>query len=90
VVLPERIELSTSPLPRECSTTELRQQTRRNPVFIAFRWTIREGEIHDRVKAGKAPSASGGTLDRERDSLYPDILSAKRLRRYLSRQMPIA
>jgi hypothetical protein len=26
-VLPDRIELSTSPLPRECSTTELRQQT---------------------------------------------------------------
>src|SRR5262245_41154121 len=26
VVLPEGIELSTSPLPRECSTTELRQQ----------------------------------------------------------------
>src|SRR5215813_2941540 len=26
VVLPERIELSTSPLPRGCSTTELRQQ----------------------------------------------------------------
>ena len=26
MVLPERIELSTSPLPRECSTTELRQQ----------------------------------------------------------------
>jgi hypothetical protein len=26
VVLPDRIELSTSPLPRECSTTELRQQ----------------------------------------------------------------
>jgi site-specific DNA recombinase len=25
LVLPERIELSTSPLPRECSTTELRQ-----------------------------------------------------------------
>jgi hypothetical protein len=25
MVLPERIELSTSPLPRECSTTELRQ-----------------------------------------------------------------
>jgi hypothetical protein len=25
VVLPEGIELSTSPLPRECSTTELRQ-----------------------------------------------------------------
>ncbi len=27
MVLPDRIELSTSPLPRECSTTELRQQT---------------------------------------------------------------
>ncbi len=25
MVLPEGIELSTSPLPRECSTTELRQ-----------------------------------------------------------------
>ena len=25
LVLPEGIELSTSPLPRECSTTELRQ-----------------------------------------------------------------
>ena len=30
VVLPERIELSTSPLPRECSTPELRQ---RRPTF---------------------------------------------------------
>ena len=28
LVLPDRIELSTSPLPRECSTTELRQQDR--------------------------------------------------------------
>ena len=28
LVLPERIELSTSPLPRECSTTELRQPVR--------------------------------------------------------------
>ena len=27
LVLPVRIELTTSPLPRECSTTELRQQT---------------------------------------------------------------
>ncbi len=26
MVLPERIELSTSPLPRECSTSELRQR----------------------------------------------------------------
>src|SRR5437763_3211804 len=28
MVLPERIELSTSPLPRGCSTTELRQLVR--------------------------------------------------------------
>ena len=28
MVLPDRIELSTSPLPRECSTTELRQHRR--------------------------------------------------------------
>src|SRR5579862_3027334 len=29
MVLPEGIELSTSPLPRECSTTELRQRAGR-------------------------------------------------------------
>lgn len=28
MVLPERFELSTSPLPRECSTPELRQRSR--------------------------------------------------------------
>jgi hypothetical protein len=37
LVLPERIELSTSPLPRECSTTELRQ---------------RPGQIRDPGKGG--------------------------------------
>src|SRR5262249_6860016 len=30
LVLPDRIELSTSPLPRECSTTELRQRMSRD------------------------------------------------------------
>ena len=30
MVLPERFELSTSPLPRECSTPELRQRRRVN------------------------------------------------------------
>jgi hypothetical protein len=33
LVLPDRIELSTSPLPRECSTTELRQQRRQGGVM---------------------------------------------------------
>jgi hypothetical protein len=32
MVLPDRIELSTSPLPRECSTTELRQHGRRKNI----------------------------------------------------------
>jgi|SRR6185312_3937837 hypothetical protein len=52
LVLPERIELSTSPLPRECSTTELRQQTgfgNPNP------W---RPEIQDRPAAGKPKTTS--------------------------------
>ena len=32
MVLPEGIELSTSPLPRECSTTELRQPGRHQGI----------------------------------------------------------
>jgi hypothetical protein len=42
MVLPERIELSASPLPRECSTTELRQQLTRARMPRAYeqkRWT---------------------------------------------------
>ena len=35
MVLPGRIELPTSPLPRECSTSELRQQNRLNIGFYA-------------------------------------------------------
>jgi hypothetical protein len=33
-VLPERLELSTSPLPRECSTTELRQRPAPSGLFV--------------------------------------------------------
>src|SRR4051812_27412557 len=51
MVLPGRIELTTSPLPRECSTTELRQ--RRSAVW----------EIEDRTRVGKEcgppPDAAG-------------------------------
>jgi hypothetical protein len=32
LVLPKRIELLTSPLPRECSTTELRQHLRKGAL----------------------------------------------------------
>ena len=35
LVLPVRIELTTSPLPRGCSTTELRQQDRSPPPLMA-------------------------------------------------------
>src|SRR3954467_5037257 len=41
VVLPDRIELSTSSLPMKCSTTELRQQFRRwNHANHAREWEI--------------------------------------------------
>ena len=36
MVLRERIELSTSPLPRECSTPELRQHTRQTNVVSKY------------------------------------------------------
>jgi hypothetical protein len=49
MVLPGRIELPTSPLPRECSTTELRQRT------VLFR---RADTCHRRL-AGATPSLDG-------------------------------
>ncbi len=56
MVLPERIELSTSPLPRECSTTELRQQDAPIPLEAGGsskrRFNATEG-------AGAQPSKAG-------------------------------
>ena len=46
MVLPGRIELPTSPLPRECSTTELRQRTLR----------FRRADTCHRRRAGATPS----------------------------------
>ena len=46
MVLPLRIELRTSPLPRECSTTELRQQIggcRRSRQPVVRAWEARRG-----------------------------------------------
>ena len=43
MVLPDRIELSTSPLPMECSTTELRQRAR-----------MRESTKKDPDRAGRS------------------------------------
>ena len=44
MVLQERIELSTSPLPRECSTTELLQHLRADPMAFCpvSRKTVRD------------------------------------------------
>ena len=49
VVLPLRIELRTSPLPRECSTTELRQRPEADVAGLKGRpraWTLRFYEKH--------------------------------------------
>src|SRR6476660_4482718 len=48
LVLPHRIELWTSPLPRECSTTELRQRRKR-----AARGAERRGNCHSRVAGAR-------------------------------------
>ncbi len=48
LVLPVRIELTTSPLPRGCSTTELRQRPGRNPLGA------KPQRIHNSRSGGKA------------------------------------
>jgi hypothetical protein len=52
LVLPEGIELSTSPLPRECSTTELRQ----------LKALARKNRTRTKGRGGKAPASGGRTL----------------------------
>ena len=54
LVLPERIELSTSPLPRECSTTELRQRRVPKPALREFKKDTPPGFDWQ----GEAPSRS--------------------------------
>src|SRR5271155_6018594 len=57
VVLPLRIELRTSPLPRECSTTELRQ---RRPYFIGVSslLTLSPNAVYIRVVAKRKPGGA--------------------------------
>ena len=56
MVLPEGIELSTSPLPRECSTTELRQPGG------AF-WRLRKSKRAEKDDARQCfPLRAGRTL----------------------------
>ena len=56
MVLQERIELSTSPLPRECSTTELLQQ--RRPTLGRVPETLRLALLPQRVARRKPAAAA--------------------------------
>ena len=56
-MLPGRIELTTSPLPRECSTTELRQHAR---GFIAQQNTRRKSPARRAMCATRSPSVQAG------------------------------
>ncbi len=57
-MLPDRIELSTSPLPMECSTTELRQHARiRESAETAPR---RRADPCHKAPAGASARAAGG------------------------------
>jgi hypothetical protein len=56
-VLPVRIELTTSPLPRECSTTELRQQRAAAPRPKRAESATRGGRAQE-----KSPARSGFEL----------------------------
>ena len=60
MVLPDRIELSTSPLPRECSTTELRQHGQpRGPAEVATLGRLRRRSY---PQPGGAASITGTFL----------------------------
>ena len=52
VVLPERFELSTSPLPRECSTPELRQRLSTNARGIKAIAAPRKPDLDGRLWLG--------------------------------------
>ena len=63
LVLPDRIELSTSPLPRECSTTELRQHGARAAARPKRAETAtRGGRVQGKSPACFAGAARGGHL----------------------------
>jgi hypothetical protein len=78
MVLPVRIELTTSPLPRECSTTELRQPVRdRSAKARAYgekRWT---GQ-------GDAPYFAGMGKNPDREKRLAEALRANLRKRKAS------
>src|SRR6185437_13151726 len=67
MVLPDRIELSTSPLPRGCSTTELRQRRKGAPAVrrravTAIGGAATQGQKRVRIPALRSPKAAPGAL----------------------------
>jgi hypothetical protein len=62
MVLPDRIELSTSPLPMECSTTELRQRAR-YPKNRPQRGPYRRAVLATRTPLAQARGATGKSLN---------------------------
>ena len=58
MVLLERIELSASPLPRECSTTELQQRPRWNPGLSKLPALFAQADHRKLVKQATAGSTA--------------------------------
>src|SRR5689334_20164736 len=82
MVLPDRIELSTSPLPRECSTTELRQRR----IKRGGPRTRRKLPQGVRLRKEKSPlSVANPFFPMEREtSLRPCGCRARRLRKTMT------
>jgi hypothetical protein len=59
MVLPDRIELSTSPLPMECSTTELRQHARELKESATWPLYRRGGSCHKGTSGASTRRGSG-------------------------------
>jgi hypothetical protein len=78
LVLPKRIELLTSPLPRECSTTELRQH-RQGRAYGEKHWTGQGNVATDIAMSNKA----------ERDKRLAEALRAN-LRKRKAAASPLA
>src|SRR3954447_7639019 len=78
MVLPDRIELSTSPLPMECSTTELRQHARYRRIGPKRRYrravlATRPPLVQARGGAGKGSKRSKMTPAAGPEQSVPDL-----------------
>src|SRR5712671_2849048 len=91
LVLPERIELSTSPLPMECSTTELRQHARmresakrpqQGAPILATRPHLAQARLRP-VAPSKRPKSGLGA----RGFLQPGQLRADPVPHFLSQRL---